>query len=193
MDGKDLSAGAVAGVSIVKNPIVLARAVKDESEHVMLSSQGADAFALHVNALRKAKNKELIEIVDNGYFTTKKRRVAFEHWLETDGATQEQSQTQPQSQPQSPPLSGQLSSNEKTINVSTINSSSGLSASDSGSVDVNKDANVETSTSASSSSTTTSSTSNVSKFGTVGAVACDSTGHVAAATSTGGMMGKRYR
>lgn len=33
---------------------------------------------------------------------------------------------------------------------------------------------------------------NKSKFGTVGAVACDTSGNIAAATSTGGMTNKRY-
>lgn len=45
MDGKTLNAGAVAGVTTVKNPIHLARAVMEKSEHVMLSGKGAEAFA----------------------------------------------------------------------------------------------------------------------------------------------------
>jgi beta-aspartyl-peptidase (threonine type) len=47
MDGRDLSAGAVASVSNIANPIQLARLVMAESEHVMLISDGAMKFALH--------------------------------------------------------------------------------------------------------------------------------------------------
>ena len=45
MDGKQLNAGAVACVKTVKNPISLARAVMDKTEHVMLVGKGADDFA----------------------------------------------------------------------------------------------------------------------------------------------------
>lgn len=45
MDGTTLSAGAVAGVRTVANPISLARAVMERSPHVLLAGPGADAFA----------------------------------------------------------------------------------------------------------------------------------------------------
>ena len=45
MDGSDMSAGAAAGVTATKNPILLAKAVKDNSPHVMLSGKGADQFS----------------------------------------------------------------------------------------------------------------------------------------------------
>ena len=45
MDGATLRAGAVAGVTDVKNPIVLARLVMEKSPHVMLSGAGAERFA----------------------------------------------------------------------------------------------------------------------------------------------------
>ena len=47
MDGRDLSAGAVAAVENIANPIQLARLVMTESEHVMLISEGAMRFADH--------------------------------------------------------------------------------------------------------------------------------------------------
>ena len=50
MNGKDLMAGAVAGVQGVKNPIALARAVMEQSEHVLLTGNGAMDFAKKVNA-----------------------------------------------------------------------------------------------------------------------------------------------
>ncbi|MBI3521116.1 MAG: isoaspartyl peptidase/L-asparaginase [Bacteroidetes bacterium] len=50
MNGKDLMAGAVAGVQHIKNPISLARAVMEQSEHVLLTGNGAMDFAKKVNA-----------------------------------------------------------------------------------------------------------------------------------------------
>jgi beta-aspartyl-peptidase (threonine type) len=47
MDGRDLSAGAVAAVDNIANPIQLARYVMTESEHVMLIGEGAMRFAEH--------------------------------------------------------------------------------------------------------------------------------------------------
>jgi beta-aspartyl-peptidase (threonine type) len=49
MNGKDLMAGAIAGVQGVKNPISLARAVMEKSEHVLLTGNGAMDFAKKVN------------------------------------------------------------------------------------------------------------------------------------------------
>lgn len=62
MEGKDLSAGAVAGIKTVKNPINAAYAVKTKSEHVLLAGEGADAFAA----------AQGLEIVDNSYFVSPK-------------------------------------------------------------------------------------------------------------------------
>ena len=47
MDGRDQSAGAVAAVDNIANPVQLARLVMTESEHVMLISEGAMRFADH--------------------------------------------------------------------------------------------------------------------------------------------------
>lgn len=58
MSGKDLSAGSVAGIHTIKNPIKAARAVMEKSEHVMMIGEGAEKFA--------AENK--LEIVDPSYF-----------------------------------------------------------------------------------------------------------------------------
>ena len=62
MEGKDLSAGAVAGVTNVKNPINAAYAVKTNSPHVLLAGTGAEAFAA----------EQGLELVDNIYFATPK-------------------------------------------------------------------------------------------------------------------------
>lgn len=42
MEGKTLKAGAIAGVTTIKSPIAAARAVMEQSEHVMLTGKGAD-------------------------------------------------------------------------------------------------------------------------------------------------------
>lgn len=63
MDGKTLNAGAIAGVTNVKNPIDLALAVMDKSEHVMLAGKGAESFA----------EEQGLEIIDPGYFFTESR------------------------------------------------------------------------------------------------------------------------
>ncbi|PKQ61716.1 beta-aspartyl-peptidase [Labilibaculum filiforme] len=63
MWGKDLNAGAVAGVDDIKNPISAARKVMENSEHVLLSGRGASEFA----------KIQGLEIVDNSYFFTSNR------------------------------------------------------------------------------------------------------------------------
>jgi beta-aspartyl-peptidase (threonine type) len=45
MDGRTLDAGAIAGVRGVRNPVLLARAVMEKSEHVFLIGEGAERFA----------------------------------------------------------------------------------------------------------------------------------------------------
>ena len=63
MEGKDLSAGAVAGVKHIKHPINAAYAVKTKSPHVMLSGAGAEDFAA-------SQGLEMVD--DNLYFATPK-------------------------------------------------------------------------------------------------------------------------
>ncbi|MDT0647391.1 isoaspartyl peptidase/L-asparaginase [Zunongwangia sp. F260] len=63
MDGETLNAGAVAGVTTIKNPINLAYEVMVNSEHVMLAGKGAERFA----------KEQGIEIVDPEYFYTENR------------------------------------------------------------------------------------------------------------------------
>ena len=112
MDGRDRSAGAVTGVTHVRNPIRLARAVMEHSPHVFLSGAGAEEFA----------RGQDIEIVDPDWFATPDR------WSQLQEL--------------------------KTKNLGWFD------------VDL--------------------------KYGTVGAVAVDQDGHLAAATSTGGLTGKRW-
>jgi beta-aspartyl-peptidase (threonine type) len=63
MDGSNLGAGAVAGVTDIKNPISAARKVMINSPHVMLSGAGASQFA----------KEQGLEIVPPSYFFTQKR------------------------------------------------------------------------------------------------------------------------
>jgi beta-aspartyl-peptidase (threonine type) len=63
MEGKSLRGGAVSGVERIKNPITAARAVMEQSPHVLLVGRGAEAFAERVG----------LELVDPSYFRTEKR------------------------------------------------------------------------------------------------------------------------
>ena len=63
MNGKDLSSGAVTGVTIIKNPISLARLVMEKTNHVLLSGLGADDFGKQMG----------VDIVDPDYFRVEKR------------------------------------------------------------------------------------------------------------------------
>ena len=63
MDGATLNAGAVAGVTRIKNPIDLALEVMNNSPHVMLSGKGAEVFAAERG----------FELVDPMYFYTERR------------------------------------------------------------------------------------------------------------------------
>ncbi len=125
MDGRTLRAGAVAGLHHVKNPIDLARKVMENSAHVMMVGDGAEAFA----------REQGIELVPAEYFRTEERWEQLQKALEKEKA----SPGKPSSlQPSRDPATGE------------------------------------------------------EKFGTVGAVALDQAGNLAAGTSTGGMTNKRY-
>ncbi|EID76605.1 isoaspartyl peptidase/L-asparaginase family protein [Imtechella halotolerans] len=124
MDGKTLNAGAVASVTTVKNPINLARAIMEKSEHVMLVKEGAEFFA----------KQNGIALVDPSYFYTENRMKSLLKAKEREKI--------------------ELDHDDKTsFYDSTI-----------------KD----------------------SKFGTVGCVALDMYGNLAAGTSTGGMTNKKW-
>ena len=128
MNGKTLSAGSVAGVTTIKNPVSAARAVMERSEHVMLVSKGAEQFA----------KSEGLEIVDPSYFFTERA------WKGLIKAKEEDSI--------------RALKEDKKKGPGALNQA------------VNND----------------------NKFGTVGAVALDRYGNLAAATSTGGMTNKKF-
>jgi L-asparaginase / beta-aspartyl-peptidase len=113
MDGSTLRAGAACGLTRIKNPIALARAVMEQSDYVLLSGAGAEDFAADHG----------FEFVPRSYFHTPAR------WQQLE----------------------RIRSGDTSLSALTI-----------------------------------------SHVGTVGAVALDSRGRLAAGTSTGGMTGKRY-
>ena len=114
MEGRTLQAGAVCGLTRIRNPVELARAVMEKSEHVMLAGAGAEEFAA----------SQGISFVPQSYFHTPER------WRQLE----------------------RIRAGEFGLSGHTI-----------------------------------------SHVGTVGAVALDTHGHLAAATSTGGMTGKRFQ
>jgi beta-aspartyl-peptidase (threonine type) len=128
MDGRDLNAGAIAGVSHVKNPIELAYQVMINSPHVMLSGVKAEDFA----------KRQKLELVESKYFYTERRWQQLMQILKND------------------PDASKLSED--------------------------KDDHLSLATH----------WSDDNKFGTVGAVALDRYGNLAAGTSTGGMTNKKY-
>lgn len=132
MNGSDLTAGAVAGLTRTRHPIAAARAVMDRSPHVMLIGEGADAFAASVG----------LEQVDPSFFFTERRWQALERTLRDRGDPIP-------ARPQGAPSAGAMAEG-------------------------------------------TQPPLNERKFGTVGAVALDVHGNLAAGTSTGGTTGKRW-
>lgn len=74
MDGRTRDAGAVAGVTSVRSPIALARAVMEHSPHVLLAREGAETFA----------KEQGHEMVDPEYFYTDRRWEALERAREAE-------------------------------------------------------------------------------------------------------------
>jgi L-asparaginase / beta-aspartyl-peptidase len=134
MDGKTGKAGAVASVTTIKSPVSAARAVMEQSEHVMMIGAGAEKFA---------KEKGL-QIVDPSYFHTEPRYKQLKKAREADKVKLDHSGGK-----------GTLR-HHQSDSIAELIFTEGR------------------------------------KFGTVGAVALDQYGNLAAATSTGGMTNKRY-
>ncbi|MCW0305752.1 Isoaspartyl peptidase [Pantoea ananatis] len=123
MDGRTLQAGAVAGVSRIRNPVLAARALLENSPHVLLAGEGAEAFAL----------AQGLEQVEPEFFSTPERWEQLQRALGSDTALLDHDGAAQGGDPLDPDR----------------------------------------------------------KFGTVGAVALDNAGNLAAATSTGGMTNKQ--
>jgi len=131
MDGNTLNTGAVAGVSNIKNPILLARMVMDSTKHVLLSGKGAEVFAEQFH----------LKFENDAYFYTKRQH---DYLLKV------------QKRERDAKLKKAISKSEtKTSNIQIPSLEN-------------------------------------SKYGTVGAVALDKNGNIAAGTSTGGLTNKKY-
>lgn len=186
MDGQHLKAGAVAFVKNVKNPIKLARLVMERTEHVLLAGAGANQFAQQMN----------VEMADDAYFFTEHRYeqllkaraegvVVLDHTPTEQLAAGEsiftaetprrgESESEPGSC--SPPSKGGVPAGRGGPATGST-SADGLSEDgDASSSDSDRKSQIE----------------NRKSLGTVGAVACDSFGNLAAATSTGGMTNKQF-
>ena len=82
MEGATRNAGSAAGVSATKNPILLARAVMDNSRHVLLSGEGADTFS----------REQGLEQVEQDYYTTPGRVEALKRFKERMSETADSAQ-----------------------------------------------------------------------------------------------------
>ncbi|NML44576.1 isoaspartyl peptidase/L-asparaginase [Ramlibacter sp. G-1-2-2] len=76
MDGATLRAGAVACVSHIKRPVRAARAVMEDSDHVLFAGAGAEEFA----------RRQGLDMVEPSYFSTEPRREQLRRALGTDRA-----------------------------------------------------------------------------------------------------------
>lgn len=74
MDGHTLEAGAVTGVKRIKNPVALARLIMDRSPHVMLTGEGAEAFAV----------AQGMPLVPEAYFYTERRWQSLQRTKQTE-------------------------------------------------------------------------------------------------------------
>lgn len=154
MNGQTHQAGAVAGVGRIEHPIELARLVMEESEHVMLVGEGAEAFA----------REQGVEMVPNETFYTERRRRQIEEALEQQASQDE--------------LSGSESAPTEERDASGGPQPPRIAPSDApGPPSDAPEASGEPLQ---------------KKWGTVGAVALDAEGNLAAGTSTGGMTAKRF-
>ncbi|MBO0934868.1 isoaspartyl peptidase/L-asparaginase [Fibrella sp. HMF5036] len=157
MDGSTLQAGAVAGVTGIRNPICTARRVLEKTEHVLLMGQGAEAFA----------HEQGMELVDPAYFYTETRWQALQLAIsdEKAGRNLTKSGAKPKLQP-APLLPAKLAKHKAT--KTSWAPDPAVWATDPLIFDEGK------------------------KYGTVGCVALDQWGNLAAGTSTGGTTNKRY-
>ena len=163
MDGKTLDAGAIAFVRNIKHPITLARLVMERTPHILLAAEGANEFAKEMG----------VESVPDEYFFTQHRwdqllKARDEGIVQLDHAAEK----------------GEVSSDRD-------DSSSVLSTRSAHSV-VPATAAETTEYTERTEHTEGATTRAPRPKGTVGAVACDLDGNLAAATSTGGMTNKKF-
>jgi len=135
MDGSNLRTGAIANVHHIRNPVLAARKVMEESRHVFFVGEGAETFA----------QEHGIQMVERTYFSTPERHAQL---LRVQKET---------------PGVASLDDGQRLTTGSSVEALDPPNDP----LDVDK------------------------KFGTVGAVALDAQGNLAAATSTGGITNKQ--
>ncbi|WP_375756654.1 isoaspartyl peptidase/L-asparaginase [Corallococcus exercitus] len=199
MDGRTRMAGAVAGVHHIQNPIDLARRVMEKSPHVMMVGDGAEAFA----------QSQGMPLVDAKYFYTEERWQGLQRALEQERAkgappaeqgqpsTQGQSPAQPPAQPATPAQPPTQGATPATPGqpVAPAQPSSPAQPPASTQPPPSKQGQPATPAQPQPGSSLTPGVDPITgdhKFGTVGAVALDMDGNLAAGTSTGGMTNKRF-
>ena len=164
MDGNTRDAGAIAFVRNVKNPIKLARLVMEKTPHILLAGEGANEFA------REMK----VEFADDAYFFTQHR---FEQLLnaQKEGVVALDHTAD----------EALLADRELRLPDSEDNGTKeGATKRIQGAAGPTKASNRRRNPK--------SKIQNPKSKGTVGAVACDRDGNIAAATSTGGMTNKKF-
>lgn len=165
MDGRNLAAGSVAGITVVRHPISAARAVMEKSPHVMMAGRGAEQFA----------KQQGLEIVDPSYFRTEDRWKGLERALQRDSAEQQQKKT-----------TGGVTQTIDEMQLALQELDARLSET------TDRGERMELLRETALLRQHISQSAHEDKFGTVGAVALDKKGNLAAATSTGGMTNKKY-
>jgi len=169
MDGKTLNAGAVAFVKNVKNSIKLARLVMDKTEHILLAGDGANQFAAQM----------AVEMADDEYFFTEHRWQQFLKASEKGIVQLDHSISEP------PAIVSGLTQPSKSISTNDDSFRDD-------SYDLEVSGKGGTTKQHKRTQNPKSKIQNPKSLGTVGAVACDRFGNLAAATSTGGMTNKKF-
>ncbi len=178
MNGKTLAAGSVAGVTTIKNPISAARAVMESSPHVMMAGRGAEAFA----QLRG------LEIVDPSYFYTEDRYRSLQSAKKGDSLLLEFDSVNRSLEESKRKMDSVLKDkNPKEFNryIDSLKNEIQKEAGKKKQIALHLDMIYG-------SELLMEHERNNEKYGTVGAVALDRYGNLAAATSTGGMTNKRF-
>lgn len=166
MDGRNLAAGSVAGVTVIRNPISAARAVMEKSPHVMMAGKGAEEFA----------SQQGLVMVDPSYFYTEDRWRGLRRMQQRDSIDNLKKSKTLHPFPSSV--------DENMMQLQTMEAELAALGDPAERAELLREMAILRQR--------IQSEPHEEKFGTVGAVALDRQGNLAAATSTGGMMNKKF-
>ncbi|MEP7149279.1 MAG: isoaspartyl peptidase/L-asparaginase [Acidobacteriota bacterium] len=177
MDGRTLKAGAIAFVRNVRNPIKLARLVMEKTPHVLLAADGANQFAKEMGVefepdeyfFTEHRWQQLLQAREEGVVQLDHAPDEGEHVAEEVSKSETRSRGAQESEPGAVATGLHRVASAPRLKTETTNS-------DEQTRKENPKSKIQ----------------NPKSLGTVGAVACDRDGNVAAATSTGGMTNKRF-